>query len=84
MCRRLTRARDGQIGRGLAAADRWPVGVISLDSGQLFVTSTLCSCYRFELAKILLFLFIQPKQTSEMILVKMQGKLKMQGKCLNG
>jgi len=71
MCRRLTRARDGQIGRGVATADRWPAGGISLDSSQLFVR---CSYYRFELAKILLFLFIQPKQTSEIILVKMQGK----------
>ena len=69
MCRRLTRARDGQIGRGVATADRWPAGGISLDSSQLFVRN-----YRFELAKILLFLFIQPKQTSEIILVKMQGK----------
>jgi len=74
MCRRLTRARDGQIGRGVATADRWPAGGISLDSSQLFVRSTLCSNYRFELVKILLFLFIQPKQTSEIILVKMQGK----------
>jgi len=69
MCRRLTRARDGQIGRGVATADRWPAGGVSLDSSQLFVRN-----YRFELAKILLFLFIQPKQTSEIILVKMQGK----------
>ena len=69
MCRRLTRARDGQIGRGVATADRWPAGGVSLDSSQLFVRN-----YRFELAKILLFFFIQPKQTSEIILVKMQGK----------
>ena len=75
MCRRLTRARDGQIGRGVATADLWSAGVISLDSGQLFVTSMLCSNYRFELVKILLFLFIQPKQTSEIILVKMQGNV---------